>query len=356
VKVADFGIAKMLSTANGSGIASGPAATENATQTTVGTPGYSAPEQKTDPQHVDSRADIYSLGVVFYELLTGELPGKSIEPPSKKVEIDVRLDEIVLRALEKEPALRYQQASHVRTDVESLSEPPPRTSPDQLKKITMNTQTRKSLWPKLAIGIVAGCLAVGLLLLFIRFVLVTHRPLLATAATANATQLSQEGWQLWQNHRLAEALAKFQQAVQLAPDDANAWNGLGWASFNSGKTQEGEKAFQKVIELQPNHPAALNGLGQIYLSEGKFDQAENYLLKAAPQALAAWYGLARLYLLQGKFAQAEGFAQKVVDSGQGDELAKKMLQAARERKLPEGLKLILQPLQRGEALNPPPLN
>jgi len=50
----------------------------------VGTRGNLAPEQKTNPQRVDSRADIYSLGVVFYEMLTGELPGKQLQPPSKK--------------------------------------------------------------------------------------------------------------------------------------------------------------------------------------------------------------------------------------------------------------------------------
>jgi len=119
VKVADFGIAKMLGTANddkGGELV----APENTTQSTVGTPGYSAPEQKTDPKHVDSRADIYSLGVVFYEMLTGELPDKKIEPPSHKVQIDVRLDEVVLRALETKPELRYQKVSEVKTMVETI--------------------------------------------------------------------------------------------------------------------------------------------------------------------------------------------------------------------------------------------
>ena len=110
----------MLGTVNGGGNAGESAAPENATQTAVGTPSYSAPEQKTDPQSVDSRADIYSLGVVFYEMLTGELPGKRIEPPSRKVQIDVRLDEVVLRALEQKPELRYQQVSEVKTMVETI--------------------------------------------------------------------------------------------------------------------------------------------------------------------------------------------------------------------------------------------
>ena len=124
VKVADFGIAKMLGTVNGGCSGGGTAAPENATQSAVGTPGYSAPEQKTDPQRVDSRADIYSLGVVFYEMLTGELPGKRLEPPSSKVQIDVRLDEVVLRALEQKPELRYQQVSEVKTMVETIATTP----------------------------------------------------------------------------------------------------------------------------------------------------------------------------------------------------------------------------------------
>jgi tRNA A-37 threonylcarbamoyl transferase component Bud32 len=129
VKVADFGIAKMLGAVDAAGKGGGASARENATQTAVGTPGYSAPEQKTDPQRVDSRADIYSLGVVFYEMLTGELPGKRIEPPSRKVQIDVRLDDVVLRALESDPERRYQQASVFKTQVETIASTPPGPQP-----------------------------------------------------------------------------------------------------------------------------------------------------------------------------------------------------------------------------------
>ena len=121
VKVADFGIAKMLGAANGGGATATSGVPQSLTQSILGTPGYTAPEQKTDPQRVDSRADIYSLGVVFYELLTGELPGKPLQPPSRKVQIDVRLDEVVLRALEQKPELRYQQASVLKTQVETIA-------------------------------------------------------------------------------------------------------------------------------------------------------------------------------------------------------------------------------------------
>jgi tRNA A-37 threonylcarbamoyl transferase component Bud32 len=123
VKVADFGIAKMLGAVDAAGKGGGASAPGSTTQTAVGTPGYSAPEQKTDPQRVDSRADIYSLGVVFYEMLTGELPGKRIEPPSSRmggIQIDVRLDEIVLRALEREPERRYQTAGELKTVIETV--------------------------------------------------------------------------------------------------------------------------------------------------------------------------------------------------------------------------------------------
>jgi hypothetical protein len=80
-----------------------------------------APEQVEKPRTVDHRADIYSLGVVFYEMLTGELPLGKFAPPSHKVQIDVRLDDVVLRALEKEPQRRYQQVSQVKTDMVNIA-------------------------------------------------------------------------------------------------------------------------------------------------------------------------------------------------------------------------------------------
>ncbi len=120
VKIADFGLAKLLGKDSADFTLTG-------TGQAMGTPHYMAPEQMEKPLQVDHRADIYSLGVVFYEMLTGELPIGRFAPPSKKVQVDVRLDEVVLRALEKEPELRYQSVSQIQTDVASVRtvrEPP----------------------------------------------------------------------------------------------------------------------------------------------------------------------------------------------------------------------------------------
>jgi serine/threonine protein kinase len=114
VKVADFGIAKILGA---------DAAAETGS---AGTPEYMAPEQKSAPERVDHRADIYSLGVVLYEMLTGELPSKKLEAPSSHVtgvQFDVRLDKIVLRALHAQPELRYYTARDLKTEIESIAQP-----------------------------------------------------------------------------------------------------------------------------------------------------------------------------------------------------------------------------------------
>jgi serine/threonine protein kinase len=126
VKIADFGIAKMIEAeADGADLPASAeigAAPPHGPTGVVGTPKYMAPEQAYKPGAVDHRADIYSLGVVFYEMLTGELPGKLLEAPSKKVQIDVRLDEVVLRALERKPEMRFQQAGDVKTMVETIAQ------------------------------------------------------------------------------------------------------------------------------------------------------------------------------------------------------------------------------------------
>jgi type II secretory pathway pseudopilin PulG len=127
-----------------------------------------APEQIEKPSAVDHRADIYSLGVVFYEMLTGELPLGKFQPPSKKVEVDVRLDDVVLHALEKEPERRYQQVSEVKTAVDTIAmrekspgshgrDPHTAAAGNQslLTSIATGSQTPDRFWKWFAVAVVA---------------------------------------------------------------------------------------------------------------------------------------------------------------------------------------------------------
>jgi serine/threonine protein kinase len=115
VKVADFGLAKILNRQDLRLTGEGQV---------MGTLHYMAPEQVEHPLEVDHRADIFSLGVVLYEMLTGELPLGKFPPPSRMVRVDVRLDEVVLRSLEKKPEQRYQHASEVKSDVQTIANAP----------------------------------------------------------------------------------------------------------------------------------------------------------------------------------------------------------------------------------------
>ena len=533
VKVADFGIARMLGNGNGDGPGQ-TAPMENATQNAIGTPGYIAPEQKTDPRHVDNRADIYSLGVVFYEMLTGEAPGKRIEPPSKRVQIDVRLDAVVLRALEKTPEMRWQTAADLRTQLEIIAATPdtparqlPAKSPlvrafesyygftftspiairvgnfsmfaliglvgllsmiqglekfagfygffgffgflglayimdcvankktpggafshpalkcaacvvialqlliaaqiinnyleteapriqlleqndisspaishwsnmvhlrryllipltvagfcgavlfaglafQEMQLRTQRNQTEQQKGAlnamtnatKAAIAIIVA--AVVLAVIAMALITGTHHAHRVTASqnssgssasaeenNSSSVKVDSEdsqieakaGWQLWQQRKLDKAGDMFNKAVQSDPNNADAWNGLGWVAFNTGNPQDAEDDFKKALSLDPKQAAALNGLGQIYLGRKKYDEAEKYFLQV-PQAPAAWYGLARIYLLEGKFDDAEKWAQKIVDSGQADQTANAMLRAAKNKELPDALRILIEP-------------
>lgn len=114
VKIADFGIAKLLGEDKA-------AVTLTGTGASLGTPHYMAPEQFENPSQVDHRADIYSLGVVFYEMLTGELPLGRFSAPSQRADLDERIDAIVLRALAKQRELRQKDARELQSEVETVA-------------------------------------------------------------------------------------------------------------------------------------------------------------------------------------------------------------------------------------------
>ncbi len=124
VKIADFGLARIIRGDNATSF-------DGLTRSDVmmGTVNYMAPEQRENAKDVDHRADIYSLGVVIYELLTGELPIGRFAPPSKKVQIDVRFDEVVLQLLEKDREDRYQNVTDVKTVFARVMTEPPQQVP-----------------------------------------------------------------------------------------------------------------------------------------------------------------------------------------------------------------------------------
>lgn len=118
LKVVDFGLANILD----------PERRWEMTRTKVsmGTVNYMAPEQRRDAKHVDHLADVYSLGVMLYELLAGELPLGRFEPPSKfRSEVDPRLDRLVLKMLDFEPDRRPQKLELVVASLASIAQPAP---------------------------------------------------------------------------------------------------------------------------------------------------------------------------------------------------------------------------------------
>lgn len=130
--ILDFGLAKMLEP---SSITYEGSVMMSITGQVLGTLAYMAPEQAAGQvEDVDVRTDVYALGVILYKLLTGQFPyavvGSALDiikniqnadpdKPSKITKVDSEIDVIVLKALAKEPAYRYQSASELCRDIEN---------------------------------------------------------------------------------------------------------------------------------------------------------------------------------------------------------------------------------------------
>src|SRR5581483_9698573 len=131
--VMDFGLAKSIET---------EATMMTRTGQILGTPRYMAPEQ-VEAKAIDHRADLYSLGLIFYEMVAGEIPFQADSamqlmyqrvtqaPKNVKLanpEVPDYLARIIMRCLEKDPELRYQNAREILADIEAQNAPPPRAA------------------------------------------------------------------------------------------------------------------------------------------------------------------------------------------------------------------------------------
>ena len=115
VKVTDFGLAKKFDQFN---------SFVTMTNMILGTPEYAAPEQVDAHREVDHRADIYALGVMIYQMLTGQLPRGAWQPPSQRPGVDPRMDSIVFTAMMQDRNQRYQSITELRHAVEDITNRP----------------------------------------------------------------------------------------------------------------------------------------------------------------------------------------------------------------------------------------
>jgi len=116
VKIADFGVARIVQSLTA--VEEGTRLTR--TGTSLGTPQYTAPEQWDDSEKADHRADIFSLGVLLYEMLTGERAVGVFDPPSHHADVDEAVDALVLRSMHRDPERRFADVGELKRALDEV--------------------------------------------------------------------------------------------------------------------------------------------------------------------------------------------------------------------------------------------
>jgi tetratricopeptide (TPR) repeat protein/tRNA A-37 threonylcarbamoyl transferase component Bud32 len=259
--LADFGIARSPDDGAESGAVS------------FGTLAYMSPEQ-VEGQGVDHRADIFSLGVVLYELLTGQLPHRGTDPVELRRQIvsgDVaqlpavlkELGSVCLKCLARKPSDRYQDAGTLAADLRRSG--------------GSSRRSRRQIVGAAGLLLVA---AVGLVIF-----LQQHRP--GTEKTGVGTK-KEEGEQpapgtleatlalgkLHANKKeWDKAEAAFSEAIKLNPECAEAYHRRAGCLFNAGKVKESLPDFDVAARLEPKNAEVFMNRGLAYLRLLRIDEA-----------------------------------------------------------------------------------
>ena len=256
LKVTDFGVARLFDVV------------ESAAVVPRGTYTHMAPEQFDSAAAPDARADIYSFGVMLYEMATGRLPfpaetweeaarrHTSASPPMLEGHL-AALNDVVQTCLAKEPARRFASFLNVRRRLAEIRE------------------------------------------------LLTGQPATppVEGAELNALQYVDKGACLQTLNHHEEALACFDRALALNPNDTLAWTHKGHALDQLGRGREALPCFDRAIELNPHSALAWLRRGHALAHTGPAEKALRCFersLEFNPHSDLAWAGQARVFARIGR--------------------------------------------------------
>jgi tetratricopeptide (TPR) repeat protein len=331
----DFGIVKALS---GSGM------TLSLTQSgsVIGTPYYMSPEQVKD-EPVDQRSDLYSLGIVCYEMLTGRVPFNSAtthsvllaqanEPPPPLREVNPavppEVEEVVEKVLAKEPQARYNSAGEF---AEALSEaidgaagsrqpaqasrgasrPKATPQPERPSSSLVPQQGRapagRSRWPVVLLGVgVLGAMMALAVLAFV-FLLDMGESTEKTLSDAQAALAAENN---------TEATGLFDQVLAEEPGNVEALDGLLAVADSYAAGEDYDQAiatFKRVLEEDMDNIPALEGIGALYEAQQDWPRAVVWYekwMQVAPDDTDAWLAVARTEYELGNFEHSEAYFER----------------------------------------------
>ena len=279
VYLADFGLARMAEAGEST----------LSRDMMMGTPQYISPEQAKGIRKLDARTDVYSLGVVLYELLVGRVPFTADTPyaivhdhiftplpmPRElKPDLPESLERVLLKALAKEPDDRFQSVAELIAALEGalkppaepkaketavvpppstiarLAEAPPGEATKELSEVKSKPQKRRWLWIVATIAIVI-CLGVSLCL-GVRFL--QKRAERLRGGNANAQALFEEAQTARQNGDLERALELYGAAVQANPQMVPAYLEASTLLQEMDRGDEALNTLTRGVEANPNEP------------------------------------------------------------------------------------------------------
>ncbi len=294
-KIMDFGIARSLKARGitGSGVM-------------IGTPDYMSPEQ-VGGRDVDQRSDIYSLGVILYEMATGHVPFEGDTPitiavkhkmeaprPPKTINPQVpdELNRLILKCLEKRKEKRYQTVSELLAELTRIEKAFPTT--DRLmpkrksitsKEITVQLGLRKLF---ITTAIIVAAIVSGVAIWRLTPLPDILRKSSPASSASKVKDYLIEANKSLENKNYSEAAGQLKRALAIDPKNLEAQIIVAGLLKAQGRIDEAVSEYEKAISIASSDPRAYGRLGEIFEQKQEFDKALDYFrkyLNAGPKAV-----------------------------------------------------------------------